>query len=567
MMGMWLGRLALVALLFVQDAPDHRRLLPLEARNEWTYDSKEEGRSTLKVVRKKAYKGESYWIVELKAKSFKETKHLKVDESGVKQHFYELATSERVLQIPADEPVYELVFPPQKDRAWELRLLDGKVKVRRMNKILEEAKIEVPAGGFQCVGVELTVTRDDKPTERTVTWFAADVGIVKMVREKIGESGKATSTVTFDLKEHKVRIPEAPEAEAPPDPKALEEETRRLLRKAHEAAVEKQDPETAQLVANYLTAVLGEKADPIEKAADGSEMPADVRKAVEAVEKGLGKPYKALAASTKDVETSIRGIFLANLSKHVGAVKRFNFYRRAALLGPVTWDWAIARGAMLHARYLGNTGYANAREAMDLHAEDPKSPYYTPEGAKAGPASVVAAWELDKSIDEWMVTFYHRVLMLKPRLKRVGTGMWTEGIDLTTPSLVETSSGVEGVGGAEPVAYPGPGQKDVEPKFTRMGELPRPMPGEDEKNFGNPVTLTFFEGAPSKVSAKLLVGGVEVDCFVSSADKPSNPKAPYPNTICLMPKAALQSKKVYTVKISCEHGGKPFGKEWSFTTR
>ncbi|HLG43128.1 MAG TPA: hypothetical protein VI643_07165, partial [Planctomycetota bacterium] len=121
--------------------------------------------------------------------------------------------------------------------------------------------------------------------------------------------------------------------------------------------------------------------------------------------------------------------------------------------------------------------------------------------------------------------------------------------------------------GPEPVAYPGPGQKEVEPKFTRMGELPRPMPGEDEKNFGNPITLTFFQGAPSKVNAKLFTAGVEVDCFVSSADKPSNPKAPYPNTICLMPKAALQSKKIYTVKISCELGGKAFAKDWTFTTK
>lgn len=570
MMGMFARPAALVTLIlstWTQDAADPQRLLPLEARNEWTFESKDAGPATIKVLRKKTYKSDSYWIVEFKARAFKETRHLKVDASGVKQHFLEISTPDRVLQIPADDPVYEMVFPPDKDRSWELRLMDGKVLVRRIHRILERTKIEVPAGAFECVGVELTVTRDDKPSERAVTWFAEDVGYVKLVREKLGVDGKAVDSVSFDLKSHKVRLPSGPQADTPPDPAELEAETRKALRRILDEAAARQDPETHQLVANYLSTALGEETKPIDAPATGADAPTDVRRALEAAEKTLGRPYRSLAASTKELEVAIRGMFLSRISLHVAAVKRLNFYRRAAGIPPVTWDWSISRGAMLHARYLAHTGYANAREAMDLHTEDSKSPYYTPEGARAGPASVVAAWELDKSVDEWMATFYHRVLILKPHLKRIGTGMWTEGIDLATPSVIETTTGVEGASPAEPVAYPGPGQKDVDPKFTKMGELPRPVPGQDEKAFGNPITLTFYGGAASKVSAKLLLGEREVDCFLSTADKPSNPASPYPNTICLMPAAALRSRATYTVRISGEAAGQPFAREWSFTTR
>jgi uncharacterized protein YkwD len=569
MMGMFARPFALASLFlaWVQDGSEPQRLLPLEARNEWTFDSKEAGPATIKVLRKKSYKSDAYWIVEFKTRTFKETRHLKVDAGGIKQHFLEISTPERVLQIPADDPVYEMVFPPERDRSWELRLMDGKVLVRRIHRILEPARIEVPAGTFQCVGVELSITRDDKPSERAVTWFASDVGYVKLVREKLGPDGKAVESISFDLRSHKVKPPAGPQAEGPPDPVELEAETRKVLRRILEEAASHQDPETHQLAASFLTTALGEETRPIDKDATGTDAPAEVRRALQAAEQALAKPYQALAAANKDVDSAVRGMFLARISQHVAAVKRLNFHRRAAGLAPVAWDWSISRGAMLHARYLAHTGYANAREAMDLHAEDPKSPYYTPEGAKAGPASVVAAWELDKSVDEWMVTFYHRVLMLKPHLKRIGTGMWTEGIDLATPSVIDTSSGVDGSPQSEPVAYPGPGQKEVEPRFTKMGELPRPMPGQDEKAFGNPVTLTFYGSTPSKVSARLLLGDREVDCFLSSADRPSNPAAPYPNTICLMPKAALRSRATYTVRISCEASGQVFSKEWAFTTR
>lgn len=445
--------------------------------------------------------------------------------------------------------------------------MDGKILVRRIHRILERAKIEVPAGTFDCVGVELIVTRDDKPSERAVTWFASEVGYVKLVREKLGPDGKAVETVSFDLKSHKVKLPTPPQAESPPDPAQLEADTRRALRRILEEAAAHQDPESHQLVANYLATVFGEETQSINAPATGNNFPAEVRRALEAAEKALAKPYQAVAASNKELEPALRGMFLSRISMHIAAVKRLNYHRRAAGIPPVAWDWSISRAAMLHARYLANTGYAGAREAMDLHAEDSKSPYYTPEGAKAGPASVVAASEIEKAVDEWMLTFYHRVLLLKPHLQRIGTGMWTEGIDLATPSVIETTTGIEGPPPAEPVAYPGPGQKDVDPRFTRMGELPRPVPGQDEKAFGNPITLTFYGGIPSKVSAKLLLGDREVDCFLSAPEAPSNPASPYPNTICLMPKAALRSKATYTVKISCEMAGRPFAKEWSFTTR
>jgi hypothetical protein len=557
---------------------DHSRLLPLESRNQWTYEVSGGGTARMKVLRKKKYKGETYWIVQLQMKGSKETKHLRSDASGIKQHFYQLQSGSEILRIPTEDPVYEMVFPPTEGRTWELRLRDrDNNDVRRIHRILAEKKIEVPAGAFSCLGVELKILTNGKTTETTTTWYAIDVGIVEIVRRAFDDSGKQLRETALRLKSHKVKMPKPRAAEKPPDPEELKAETRSRLQAILDMAVEEEDHETAQLIANLMIGTLGAdeawariERDAIEQIRQGTRSPSvssGLKKAISAAEKALGKPYRLLGQSAKEIETELKGFLFGHLSDHVGALKAYNEFRRRARLDPVTWDWEISRGALYHSRYLANTGYANAREAMDLHKEDKKSPYYTPEGARAGMGGVVASGMLTRSISEWMASFYHRVLLLRPALRRIGTGMWSEGIDLTTPSVIDVSSGTEGSTGSEPVAFPADRTTGIGTRFTQYGELPKPVPGTDEKGLGYPVTLTFFHGTPREVEAVLRQGEKEVSCFVSTADRPTNPKAPSPTTICLMPKKPLAARKKYTVRIRCTIAGKAFSKEWSFTTR
>lgn len=569
--------LGLLAFASFQESPqDPVRLLPLAPRNRWTYEVQGGDEGEMRVLRRRKYSGKVYWVVEFKTGAFTETRHLRVDESGIQQRFYSIRTRSAVTRVPADDPVYELVFPPDPGRSWELRLTDGRSTYRKVYRILARRKIDTPAGTFRSVGVELTGYRDDVKIEQTVTWYAGDVGIVQIEKRTFDAEGRTREETVYRLKGYRVKVPEGDSGKPPPDPGALADRTRSVLATLAHSAVQAEDPESIHVLVSLYRAVGGEDTElsrEEEKARGwiGSREPRSMAKALEkqirSAGSGLSEAYRLLHRHSRDPTDALRGMLFETLAHHILALKKYNRIRIGAGLEPVLWDWELSRGAMLHARYLAATGMARARRAMDLHSEDPGSPYYSKAGARAGLGGMVASGPVDEVIDALMATFYHRVQMLKPNLRRIGTGMWTSGIDLAKPSVIDVSAGVQGPSGSKPIPYPPPGSTGVDVAFARCGELPKPVPGRDETKLGYPVTLTFPNGIPKNVEARLLKGAEEVECLMSCADKPTNPEVPCPGTICLLPAAPLQPRSKYTVKIACTLNGEPFALEWSFRTR
>ena len=169
-----------------------------------------------------------------------------------------------------------------------------------------------------------------------------------------------------------------------------------------------------------------------------------------------------------------------------------------------------------------------------------------------------------------MDTFYHRIPMLSPALRTIGTGMWEEGVDLTNPSLLDIVSGRKPLkeGDSETTIWPPDGKRGVQVMFNPSGELPKPVTGVDERKIGYPITLSFYSWAKiTNVQARLLLSGNEVPCHISTPKKPSNPAAGFDMTICLMAKRFMKPQSKYQVSITCDVNGKPFRKEWSFTTK
>ena len=98
-----------------------------------------------------------------------------------------------------------------------------------------------------------------------------------------------------------------------------------------------------------------------------------------------------------------------------------NAVRKEAGLNPVEMDAALSRGCRLHAKYL----VANENRAgLVVGNEDAKYPEATPEGARAARAALVAQGVPDpaETVDPWMNTFYHRIPILAPELRKVGFG-------------------------------------------------------------------------------------------------------------------------------------------------
>src|SRR6185503_6961817 len=121
--------------------------------------------------------------------------------------------------------------------------------------------------------------------------------------------------------------------------------------------------------------------------------------------------------------------------------------------------------------------------------------------------------------DGWMATFYHRLPLLEPGLVRIGWALEGGIAVLDAGSLV-----------APPeeswfVRWPPFNGSGIPRRFP--GELPNPVPGEDQSQWGYPVTLQFLEYTPDPdVKMRLYAGtsrsAPEVPCWYSTPQKPTN---------------------------------------------
>jgi hypothetical protein len=559
--------LALLALW--QDPPkeDPRRLLPLVAGNKWIYAED----ATMRVVRKIKKKDEELFVVEFKTKTFEERFEWQTTDAGVKEYFYRIATEREITEVPAGTPIFKVVFPPEPGRKWELRLVDGKKnKILKVNEILPREEIDVPAGKFQALPVRLTTSENDTPVEELTTWYAPDVGIVQ---RKYADLAKKTEKL-YRLSKFEVKLPpdvQAPRADPVETQKQIESSLRELFdRSAGDAEAVNVLGQLHQAFCAPDEAVRKAEIEARAQVKEGKELDPNLYSALKTWGKSTQAACSAVARHEKDpLPWEIKGMTLKYAHEHIKGLKTLNGHRRACGLAAVWWDYTLSRPATLHARYLALSGYANVHKAGDFHTEDEKSPYYTPEGKRSGGSSVVSSAGIERSVNEWIWSFYHRFGPLHPSLRRTGSGMWDEGIDLMTPSVMDINSGREGEPVQPVVLYPPPDQTGVNPKFSTMGELPRPVPGVDEKKFGQPVSAAFYSGVPTRViEAKLLRDGKEVDSYIHLPDKPTNPELnSYRHIVCIMPKAPLSSNARYTARISVEIGKDKWSKEWSFTTR
>ncbi len=248
---------------------------------------------------------------------------------------------------------------------------------------------------------------------------------------------------------------------------------------------------------------------------------------------------------------------------------RLNDHRRLAGLAPVALDADLSKGCRAHAHYLARNADHASTERLGVHEETPKLPGYSDEGRQAGKASVITLGHVDPlgAVDGWMATFYHRVPLLAPGLKRIGFGHTRHGGGWIT--VLDTSRGRERGAAADVVLYPAPGQKGVPLAFP-SDEEPNPIPEDRTGRAGYPVTATFPAG--SKVTGARFTledaSGREVPVWFSSPEKPANPRhaRQQGTTVCLIAKKPLRPATAYTVRGAGAMDGRPWTRTWVFTT-
>ena len=229
---------------------------------------------------------------------------------------------------------------------------------------------------------------------------------------------------------------------------------------------------------------------------------------------------------------------------------------------PLQIDRELSNACALHVRYL-KLHPDQLEKWPDAHEEYPEQEGFSSEGCWAGTHSVIAPGvaTAEEAVAGWMGTFYHRLPLLEPGLKRIGFSLEERIAVLDADSLVVPDKFVGCV------VWPARDMKDVPTRFTPGGELPSPVPGADEREFGYPITVqtTQKNGEMELVLCKgAKANGPPVACHVSTPAHPTNPDLAPPGAFCLLPKARLEPRATYTVVATAADGEAPL--VWSFTT-
>lgn len=245
------------------------------------------------------------------------------------------------------------------------------------------------------------------------------------------------------------------------------------------------------------------------------------------------------------------------------ALAKINDYRKSAGLEPVVLDQGLCKGCTAHAQYLVRYLDHPSTKKLGAHAEDPQLPGYSEDGRMAARAAFIYGNTPLATIDYIMSTFHARLRILDSDLKRVGLGAARD----KKGNWITVLDTYRGRGSVEPILYPADKQKEVPLAFIGP-ESPNPVPKDQSKQAGYPITLTFPRGLVArKVTATLKdAEDKEVEVWFSSPEKPVFKVEYQKNTVALIAKDWLQPETTYTATVSAEVGGKPWKRSWSFTT-
>ncbi len=277
-----------------------------------------------------------------------------------------------------------------------------------------------------------------------------------------------------------------------------------------------------------------------------------------------GKPWSLAWSFTTEDDIDQKGIWAKK------AVDKLNVYRVSAGLAAVTLDPKLSVGCLKHARYLVANEGQDALLGLNAHREDPKLPNYSKEGDEAGAASDIGIGDYEPidAIDAWMATLYHRVPLLAPNLKTIGFGC-AKGRRQGWATVMNVQSGRDATP-VHPVFYPAPDQSGVALTFPISGEEPNPIPLDPDNRAGFPVMAILPRAMPlQNVTGKLTtLDGAEVPCWLSSPEKPANPKHANAqgNVACLIARDPLKAKTTYQAEFQGTLAGKAWEKKWKFTT-
>jgi hypothetical protein len=253
------------------------------------------------------------------------------------------------------------------------------------------------------------------------------------------------------------------------------------------------------------------------------------------------------------------------------ALDRLNYYRGLAGSPLLQLHPALIKAAQNHANY-DLLNYADdSAWVFGGHGEVEGKPGYTGRWPGERAAAVgypwQAGWEVMDSIDDplgsvdgWLATVFHRIVVLDPNMQYMGYGhgqsRLTEFVDVVDIGRGSTAT----ISRTQVILFPAAGQINVPVKGEQ--EFPSPLPPEAPSLYGYPITVqpTTYLGVLTVTRAEL-------------RDSAGRAVALHPNpsdcgTTCyaLIPINPLQKAMTYTVHVVGAADDTPFDTTWTFTT-
>lgn len=236
-----------------------------------------------------------------------------------------------------------------------------------------------------------------------------------------------------------------------------------------------------------------------------------------------------------------------------------NALRAAVGLSPVGLDAALSKGCDRHLRYLAAVGYGKS-SGVDAHAEDPQHSAYSDEGLAAARNSYIG-WghgSPEAFFASNLKTWYHRIGYVNPDLAAVGVGSTgaLSAIDVGSSRLSFRRL-------AAPIVLPYDGMTNAPCAYSIEG--PNPIEsGRDPNTCGVAIQCIFPEGG-TLAAPEIFVEdqyGNAVDGFVAPFDTPFA----LDHVVGMIPREKLAPQTTHHVTVRCTWNGKPYVREWSFTT-
>ena len=257
------------------------------------------------------------------------------------------------------------------------------------------------------------------------------------------------------------------------------------------------------------------------------------------------------------------------------ALARANYYRALVGVPPLVVHPALIQAAQNHARYYVLNSDRPEMAQLGAHSEIPNTPGFTGEtpskrAVYAGyPENLAYVWEdmhfifnPVRSVDEWVAAPFHRLAVIHPSLQAAGYGraqLDSVRADVFDVAPWHMTSGTW-LEEQYVLVYPVPGQTDI-PTAWHGREVPNPLPSGASGPVGYPISLHGLGGKMTVARAQLTdAAGNPVDVYPNSSYCDSR------NCYFLIARHPLQPHMTYTVRVEGTIGGKPFRKEWQFTT-